>query len=65
MTEKGYISDMYKQLEEVMKKCDSLSHEVKTVRKETDKKYKAEIKRINEEHKKEVESLKHEIKTLK
>ena len=34
MTEKGYISDMYKQLEEVMKKCDSLSHEVKTVRKE-------------------------------
>lgn len=65
MTEKGYISDMYKQLEEVMKICDSLSHEVKTVRKETDKKYKAEIKRINEEHKKEVESLKHEIKTLK
>lgn len=40
MTEKGYMSDMYKQLQEVMKKCDSLSHEVKTVKTDTAKIYK-------------------------
>lgn len=34
MTERGYVSDIYKQLEEVMKKCDSLSHQVKTVKKD-------------------------------
>ena len=65
MTEKGYMTDIYKQLEEVMNKCDNLSRELKTVKKDTEKKYKLEIKKINEEHKKEVTSLKHEIKTLK
>ena len=33
MTEKGYMSDVYKQLEEVMNKCDSLSQQIKTIRK--------------------------------
>ena len=56
---------MYKQLQEVMQKCDSLSHEVKTIKRDTEKKYKAEIKKIKEEHKKEVNSLKSEIKTLR
>ena len=65
MTEKGYMSDMYKQLQEIMQKCDSLSHEVKTIKRDTEKKYKAEIKNIKEEHKKEVNSLKSEIKTLR
>ena len=65
MTEKGYMSDMYKQLQEIMQKCDSLSHEVKTIKRDTEKKYKAEIKKIKEEHKKEVNSLKSEIKTLR
>ena len=58
MTEKGYMSDMDKQLQEVMKKCDSLSHEVKNVKTDTAKIYKTEIKKIKEEHKKEVNSLK-------
>ena len=65
MTEKGYMSDMYKQLQEIMQKCDSLSHEVKTIKRDTEKKYKAEIKKIKKEHKKEVNSLKSEIKTLR
>lgn len=65
MTEKGYMSDMYKQLQEIMQKCDSLSHEVKTIKRDTEKKYKAEIKKIKEEHKKEVNYLKSEIKTLR
>ena len=65
MTEKGYISDLYKQLEEVINKCDNLSREVKTVKKETEKKYKLEIKKLKEEHEKEVSSLKKEIQILK
>lgn len=65
MTEKGYMSDMYKQLQEIMQKCDSLSHEVKTIKRDTEKKYKADIKKIKEEHKKEVNYLKSEIKTLR
>ena len=34
MTEKGYISNIYEQLEDVMKKCDSLSHKLKTVKRD-------------------------------
>ena len=34
MTEKGYMTDIYKQLQDVMNKCDNLSHELKTVKKE-------------------------------
>ena len=65
MTEKGYMTDIYKQLQDVMNKCDNLSHELKTVKKETEKKYKLQIKKINEQHKKEITTLKVEIKTLK
>ena len=58
MTEKGYMTDIYKQLQDVMNKCDNLSHELKTVKKETEKKYKLQIKKINEQHKKEITTLK-------
>ena len=34
MTEKGYISDLYRQLQEVMNKCDNLSLQVKNIKKE-------------------------------
>ena len=34
MTEKGYISDLYIQLQEVMNKCDNLSLQVKNIKKE-------------------------------
>ena len=46
MTEKGYMSDIYKQLEECIKKCDSLSHEIKTIKKDTEKKYKKQIRKF-------------------
>ena len=46
MTEKGYMTDIYKQLQDVMNKCDNLSHELKTVKKETEKKYKLQIKKL-------------------
>ena len=35
----GRINDMYKQLEEVMKKCDSLSQEIKDIKKTIKKKF--------------------------
>lgn len=45
MTEKGYISDLYIQLQEVMNKCDNLSLQVKNIKKETENKYKLEVKK--------------------
>ena len=34
MPSKGQINDMYKQLQEVMNKCDNLSHEIVVLKKE-------------------------------
>lgn len=65
MTEKGYISDMYKQLEEIMNKCNSLSQQVKTIKKDTERKYKEEIKKIKQQHKIQLDKLNNEIKELK
>ncbi len=62
MTEKGYMSDIYKQLEECMKKCDSLSHEIKTVKKDTEKKYKKQIKDLKAEYNDKISKLETEIK---
>lgn len=57
MATKGQMIDMYKQLEEVMKKCDSLSQEIKVVKKQTSQKYIKEIKQMKKEHKEEVYAL--------
>ncbi len=65
MATKWQMTDMYKQLEEVMKKCDSLSQEIKVVKKQTSQKYIKEIKQMKKEHKEEVYALKMEIKDLK
>ena len=62
MTEKGYMSDIYKQLEECIKKCDSLSHEIKTVKKDTEKKYKKQIKDLKAEYNDKILKLEAEIK---
>lgn len=52
MTEKGYMSDMYKQLQEIMQKCDSLSHEVKTIKRDTEKNIKLKLKKLKKNIKK-------------
>ena len=65
MTEKVYMKDVYKQLEECMKKCDNLSQEVRSVKKQTSKKYIEEIREIKKVHNEEVRVLKNEIKDLK
>lgn len=57
----GRINDMFKQLEEVMNKCDSLSQEIKNERIA----HKKEIKKIKDEFKIERNQLKSEISSLK
>lgn len=64
MTEKGYISDLYRQLQEVMNKCDNLSLQVKNIKKETENKYKLEVKKLKKEHCKEINILNDKIKKL-
>lgn len=60
----GQINDMYRQLEEVIQKCDSLSQEIKVVKKQTSQKYIKEIKQMKKEHKEEVNALNMKIKDL-
>lgn len=53
-----YNNQVYKQLQEVLKKCDDLSQEIK----ENKKEYKKEIKEINLKHEQEIFELKEEHK---
>lgn len=50
MTQNGAMKDMYKQIQELMLKCDKLSLEIKTVKKDTEKKYKKEIKELKQNY---------------
>ena len=50
----NYNVQIFKQLEEVMKKCDNLSQEIKDCKKE----HKKEIHQLKEQHKKEIKELK-------
>lgn len=56
-----YDRHIFKQLEEVMKKCDNLSQEIKDIKKN----HKEEIHKIKEDHRKEISELKEENKNLK
>lgn len=57
MIQKGYISDLYKQLEEVMLKCDSLSIQVKTIKKDTETKFKNQIKELKNNYETRISNL--------
>lgn len=60
MTEKGYMSDIYKQLEEVMHKCDSLSSDITLLKKENKnlkKLHKEEIKTLTVKYENRISSL--------
>lgn len=60
MTSIGQMNDIFKQLEECMKKCDSLSQDIKVIKKE----HKQEIKKINNNFKKEKVQLNSQIASL-
>lgn len=72
MASKGQITDMYKQLEEVMNKCDSLSQQIKSIKKNVTLELNAhfDVERKNYENRikdleNEVDSLKKENSALK
>ena len=50
----NYDKHIFRQLEEVLKKCDNLSQEIKDIKKE----HKKEISKLKEQHKKEIQDLK-------
>lgn len=58
MAKPDYSKDLFKQVQELMLKCDNLSHEIK----ENKKEYKKEIKSINLKHEQEIFELKEEHK---
>ena len=54
----GRMNDMFKQMDELFLKVDSLTLEIKTLKKNHDK----EIKKLKKKHKKEIQNLKEELK---
>ena len=56
----NYDRHIFRQLEEVLKKCDNLSQEIKDIK----KKHKQEIYELNQKHEKEVKELKEKIVSL-
>ena len=56
----NYNNQMFKQLQEVMKKCDGLSQEIKNIKEE----HKKEIFELEVKHAKEINKLKNKIENL-
>ena len=56
----NYDKHIFKQLEAVLKKCDSLSQEIKDIKKQ----HKQEIYELNQKHEKEVKQLNEKIASL-
>jgi uncharacterized protein (UPF0335 family) len=56
----NYSKDMFKQLTEIMERCDKLDNKIADIREE----HKKEITKIKEEHKKEVKVLNERINIL-
>lgn len=65
MAKSDYSKDLFKQVQELMLKCDNLSHEVKTIEKKTEKKFKKELKEQKEYFTQRIEVLEKENKELK
>ena len=56
----NYDKHIFRQLEEVLKKCDSLSQEIKDIKKQ----HKQEIYELKQKHEKEVKKLNEKINSL-
>ena len=65
MPKADYGRDLFKQVQELMLKCDNLSHEVKTIEKRTEKKFKKQLKEQKEFFTQKIESLEKENEQLK
>lgn len=60
MKSEDYNNQMFKQVQELIKKCDSLSQEIKDIKKQ----HKQEIYELNQKHEKEVKKLNEKINSL-
>lgn len=65
MAKSDYSKDLFKQVQELMLKCDNLSSEVKTIEKRTEKKFKKQLKEQKEYFTQKIEVLGEENKELK
>ena len=65
MAKSDYSKDLFKQVQELMLKCDNLSSEVKTIEKRTEKKFKKQLKEQKEYFTQKIEVLEKENKELK
>ena len=62
MAKSDYSKDLFKQVQELMLKCDNLSSEVKTIEKRTEKKFKKQLKEQKEYFTQKIEVLEKENK---
>lgn len=60
MKSADYNNQMFKQVQDLIKKCDSLSQEIKDIKKQ----HKQEIYELNQKHEKEVKKLNEKINSL-
>ena len=65
MAKSDYSKDLFKQVQELMLKCDNLSSKLKTVEKRTEKKFKKQLKEQKEYFTQKIEVLEKENKQLK
>ena len=65
MAKSDYSKDLFKQVKELILKCDNLSKEVKTIEKKTEKKFKKQLKEQKEYFTQKIEVLEKENKELK
>ena len=64
MAKSDYSKDLFKQVQELMIKCDNLSQKVKTVEKKTEKKFKKEIKEMKQQYEEKIEILEKKVVQL-
>ena len=64
MAKSDYSKDIFKQVQELMLKCDNLSSEVKTVEKRTEKKFKKQIKEIKQQYEEKIDQLENRVSNL-
>lgn len=64
MPKADYSRDMFKQVQELILKCDNLSSEVKTIEKKTEKKFKKQIKEMKQDYEARINNLENKVEIL-
>lgn len=64
MPKPDYSKDIFNQLQELILKCDNLSHEVKSIEKKTEKKFEKQIKEIKKDYEERIENLENKVTKL-